>query len=288
MAQRKKVVPVVDEAGIESALRDQLKREGAVKLNRIKPTGVRAAIVERLVRDGFEATKTVIRRPLQVQLREALEHGALVPVKSLASHVRGATASELKREMEIAVREGTAHVVLRGTAEVLAGPEVRVLSAMEIQVLRTRVAELGKALEKVTRKRGVTLLAADATGVLSEALVAMSAQAQAKLGARAPSPTLALKAPHDHAMQALLEAVDSARDVRTGLSFVPAVVGRLAPALSTSAAVKLLLAAAERELLELRPEGGIGRLSEAELSVCPPGPHDTRLSWARRLTGGAT
>jgi hypothetical protein len=288
MAQRKKAVSVVDEAGIEAALRDELKREGAVKLNSIKPTGVRAAIVERLSRDGFEATKTVIRRPLQVQLREALEHGALVPVKSLASHVRGATASELRREMEIAVSEGAAQVILRGTAEVLAGPEVRVLSATEIQVLRMRVAELGKALEKVTRKRGLSLLVADANAVLSDAIVAVGAQAPAKLGARAPSPTPESNAPHDHAMQALLDAVDSARDVRTGLSFVPTVVGRLAPALSSSAAVKLLLAAAERELLELRPEGGIGRLSEAELSVCPPGPHDTRLSWARRLTGGAT
>lgn len=287
MAQRKKVVAVVDEAGIESALRDELKREGAVKLNRIKPTGVRAAIVEKLVQDGFEVTKTVIRRPLQVQLREALQHGALVPVKSLVSHVRGATASELKRETEIAVREGTAHVVLRGTAEVLAGPDVRVLSGTEVEMLRTRVAELGKALEKVTKKRGLNLLVADANAVLSEALAAMGAP-QAKLGARASSPMPASNPPHDQAMQTLLDAVDSARDVRTGLSFVPTVVGRLAPALSSSAAVKLLLVAAEQELLELRPEGGIGRLSEAELSVCPPGPHDTRLSWARRLTGGAT
>ena len=288
MAQRKKAVSVVDEAAIESTLRDDLERESAVKLNRIKPIPARAAIVKKLVQEGFEVTKAAIRRPLRVQLREALKHGALVPVGSLGSHVRGATAGELKREMEIAVREGAARVVLRDTAEVLAGPEVRVLSGTEVESLRMRVAGLAKALEKVTKKRGLNLLAADAHAALSEALAVTGTPAQAKQGARAPSPRPESNAPHDHAMQALLDAVDSARDVRTGLSFVPAVVGRLAPALSTSAAVKLLLAAAERELLELRPEGGIGRLSQAELSVCPPGPHDTRLSWARRLMGGAT
>jgi len=287
MAQRKKVVPVVDEAAIESTLRDALEREGAVKLNRVKPIRVRAALVKKLVQEGFEVTKSVIRRPLQMQLREALKHGALIPIKSLGSHVRGATAGELKREMEIAVREGAARVVLRDTAEVLAGPEIRVLSETEVESLRMRVAGLRKALEKVTRKRGLNLLAADANAALSAALAVMGTPAQAKQGTRAPS-TSESNAPHDHAMRALLDAVDSARDVRTGLSFVPAVVGRLAPAISTSMAVKLLVAAAERELLELRPEGGIGRLSEAELSVCPPGPHDTRLSWARRLTGGAT
>ena len=43
-----------------------------------------------------------------------------------------------------------------------------------------------------------------------------------------------------------------------------------------------LLAAAMAGFLELRPEGGIKRLSEQELLVCPEGPHGTRLSWARR------
>jgi hypothetical protein len=42
------------------------------------------------------------------------------------------------------------------------------------------------------------------------------------------------------------------------------------------------VAAAMDGLLELRPEGGIHRLSDEELAACPEGPHGTRLSWARR------
>jgi hypothetical protein len=287
MAQRKKVASVVDVGAIVSALRAELEREAIVKLARIKPSQLRAEIAEKLVQDGFEVTKTLVRRPLDWQLRAALQHGALVPVKALGSHVRGATAPELKRLVEGAVREGTARLVLRGTVEVLAGAEVPVLSGPEVQALRTSVVALGKALEKVTRKRGLSLLTTDATAVLSDALAALG---QERPGAMrlAPRPAALPQEQHDDAMSALLDAVDSTRDLRTGLSFVPAVVGRLAPKVSATAAVKLLLTAAERELLELRPEGGIGRLSEAELSVCPPGPHDTRLSWARRLTGGAT
>lgn len=280
MAQRKKATPVIDEAALVEEVREELAREGAVKLSRIKPASVRGAVSEKLARDGVEVTGSVIRQPLRAQLLAALDHGALVPVKSLAAHVRGANATELKRMLDEAVRDGAVRRVLRGTAEVLAGPEVKVLSASEVKLIRSRLSELGKVLEKVTKKPGLSLLATDATTELAEAIAAVSGTQTAT---REPAPA----AQASDAMVALLAAVDSTRDVRTGLSFVPAVVGRLAPALEASTAVKLLLAAAERELLELRPEGGIGRLSEAELSVCPAGPHGTRLSWARRLTGGA-
>jgi hypothetical protein len=287
MAQRKKVASVLDEAAIDSAIRDELRREAVAKLNRIKPARVRADIAEKLLQEGFEVTKTLVRQPLRSQLRAALQHGALIPLKGLASHVRGATGTELKRLTESAVGEGMARLVLRGTTEVLAGPDVRVLSGADAEALRISVVGLGKALEKVTRRQGLSLLASDAAAVLSEALTAVGGRPPATARSATLSPVAPPQQPQDDAMRTLLEAVDCTRDVRTGLSFVPAVVGRLAPRLSASEAVRLLLTAAERELLELRPEGGIGRLSEAELSVCPPGPHDTRLSWARRLTGGA-
>jgi hypothetical protein len=83
-------------------------------------------------------------------------------------------------------------------------------------------------------------------------------------------------------MNRLLSAVDATRDSRTGLSFVPEIVAKLRPKLSSQAAGAILVAAAGDGLLELRPEGGINRLSEEELSMCPPGPQGTRLSWARR------
>jgi hypothetical protein len=287
MAQRKKATPAVDAAALAAEVRDTLAREGAVKLSSVKPAELRTILAEMLSREGFEVTQSVIRRPLRAQLLGALAHGALVPVKSLSAHVRGAAAAELKRLTEDAIREGLARRVLRGTAEVLAGEDVRVLSGAEVESMRLRVVGLGKALEKVTKKPGLSLLASDAQDALEQAITAVTERGAAQTAAKATHASVTPQKPSDEPMRALLAAVDSTRDVRTGLSFVPAVVGRLAPTVDAGAAVKLLLSAAERELLELRPEGGIGRLSEAELSVCPAGPHGTRLSWARRLTGGA-
>lgn len=287
MAQRKKATPVVDVAALEAELRAELAREGVVKRSRVKPASLRDAVAATLAREGFELTKAAIRRPLRAQLLEALEHGALVPVKSLAAHVRGATGPELKRLADDAVREGSARRVLRGAAEVLAGADARVLSGAEVEAVRRRVLGLGKSLEKVTKNPGLSLLASDAKAALSEAVTAIAERGDARSAANAARASKAEQKPAEEALRTLLAAVDSTCDVRTGLSFVPSVVGRLAPQLEARAALELLLAAAERELLELRPEGGIGRLSEAELSVCPLGPHGTRLSWARRITGGA-
>jgi hypothetical protein len=274
MAQRKKTVSPADEAALEAAARAELGREGLVKLATIKPVAARASLVAKLAAAGFEVTKSTVRRPLVEQLKDALAHGALVPLKSLGSHVRGGSAAELKELVSGAVQAGVARRVSRGAVEVLASTEVRVLSAREVRALRDKLVDLGKALDKVTKTPGSSLLATDATSALTEALTVI-----AERGAP-PAAT------QEDAMAALLEAVDWTRDARSGLSFVPAVVGRLAPRWEAREAITLMLTAAERELLELRPEGGIGRLSPAELSVCPPGPHGTRLSWARRLAGG--
>lgn len=87
------------------------------------------------------------------------------------------------------------------------------------------------------------------------------------------------------ALAELLSALDAAHDARSGMSFVPAIVRQLSAAMTAPEALDLLLQAARRELIELRPEGGLGRLSHEELALCPPGPAGTRLSWARRSAG---
>jgi hypothetical protein len=85
----------------------------------------------------------------------------------------------------------------------------------------------------------------------------------------------------------LLDVLDATRDARTGLSFVPRVVERLLPSVSLAVAHEMLLQAARDERIELRPEGGLGRLTNDELGLCPAGPGGMRLSWARRLDGTA-
>lgn len=277
MAQRKaaRAKTVVDVDAAVREVEERLNRDGAMKLSELKPKALRDAVVPRLVEKGFEATKAYVRRPLLAQLSEALSHGALVPVSGLAAHVPGATSAELKTAVAQAVKSGRARTVLRGKAEVLCGPEVMVVDSAQLARIRERALALSKLVEKVTRKPGLALLAEDLEEALSEVRRAV------------PTAPVIEKKREDDGLAALLSAVDSTRDVRSGLSFVPAIVGRLAPQIATPRAIELLMSAAARELLELRPEGGIGRLSEAELSVCPPGPHGTKLSWVRRLGGGA-
>lgn len=271
--RQSKAKPVFDVDRAVNDLQERLNRDGAVKLGEIKPKALREQAVGRLVEAGFEATKSYVRRPLHVQLRDALSHGALIPLTALAAHVQGASSAELKTTVARAVEHGDARKALRGRAEVLCGSQVRVVDSAQLLRLRERALELSKLVEKVTKKSGVVLLVDDLDELLGELRIAVPEAAQAK--------------PEDDSFSALLSAVDSTRDGRSGLSFVPAIVGRLAPQLAPNQAIALLMSAAAQELLELRPEGGIGRLSEAELSVCPPGPHGTRLSWARRLGGGA-
>jgi hypothetical protein len=260
------------EAGV-SELQQRLSREGAVRLSEIKPKALRDQAVARLVEAGFEATKSHLRRPLRAQLTEALAHGALVPLAAIGSHLQGASAVEIKAAIAHAVEQGEARRVLRGKAEILCGPQVKVVDSAQLLHLRERALAISKLVEKVTKKSGVVLLASDLDDALEELRSALPRAAETK--------------PADPNLSAVLSAVDSTRDDRSGLSFVPAIVGRLAPRIPGDQAIQLLLTAAAQELLELRPEGGIGRLSEAELSVCPPGPHGTKLSWARRLGGGA-
>ena len=178
MAQRKQAVSVADAAAIESEARATLAREGALKLTALKPAQLRSALSAKLEQAGFELTKSFIRRPLRDQLVDALEHGALVPLKSLAAHVRGATPAELKGLPEKAVSEGIARRVLRGTVEVLASSEVKVLSAAQAKALRSRLVDLTKALEKVTKKPSLSLLASDANEQLAEAMAAVGQHRQ--------------------------------------------------------------------------------------------------------------
>jgi len=276
MAQRKRATtePSVDIDSVLAGLKQRLERDGAVKRSEIKPKALQEKLILRLVEHGFEVGKTCVRRPLQAQLADALSHAALIPVTGLASHVAGASSTELKAAIAQAVGAGKVRRALRGTAEVLCGPEVRVLDGEQLRRVGERAQAFAKLVEKVTRKGGLVLLADDVDEALADVQRVVPKRVENKR--------------EDETFAALLSAVDSTRDGRSGLSFVPAIVGRLAPRIPTDQVIQMLVSAAARELLELRPEGGIGRLSEAELSVCPPGPHGTKLSWARRLGGGAT
>jgi hypothetical protein len=258
--------------------RARLESDGAIRLSWLGTKSARATLVSRLSAQGFEVTGTTVRRPLNAQLTAALTHGAFIPLKSVASHVVGSTTAEAKRAVLSLVASGAAKLVLRGTEEVVVPADAPVLSRDEL----ARFAEVAKVVAKAAKsKSGASLLRSDVAEALGRVL-----RDAPSAGKHTSNPNLtsarAKNGGRSTLVGRLLAAVDATRDPRTGLSFVPTIVARLRPVLDAQAAAAILVAVAREGLLELRPEGGINRLSEEELSMCPPGPQGTRLSWARR------
>jgi hypothetical protein len=277
-ARRRAASPALDEAQVAAQLallRRQLEAQGGVKRSTIKPRALAERLARSLSEEGCEINATWIRRPLREQIDGALAHGAALDRKSLAAQVRGASAAELQRALLEAEREGRLRRVWRGKGEVLLVGSAPVLSGAQLLRLRATLGALDKALARAVRTKGLALLASDVQQVLDDAAQLLpGAAAGAEDGKEAT------------ALRSVITAVGAARDGNTGLSFVPDIVRRLSPAMPAAVAQEMLLLAARRELVELRPEGGLGRLTPEDLELCPPGPARTWLSWARLLEGG--
>jgi hypothetical protein len=281
-AKSKRAAPVSPEElerGL-AALRERLRAEGAVKVSSIVPRGAQGELCARLAGEGYEQAGSWLRRPLDEQVREALGHGAALTKKGLAALVRGASAAELVRTVSALEKGGELFRVLRGKSETFTGAGAEVLSAASLAALKPVLAELSRALAAVSKKKGMTLLAGDVAASLDAAHAVLDRHAGGRDAAPPESRTSEQAGP-------LLDALDATRDEQTGLSFVPRVVDRLLQNVSLAVAHEMLLQAARDERIELRPEGGLGRLTSAELGLCPAGPGGMRLSWARRLDGAA-
>ena len=264
-----------------SGARAELAKSGSFALTKVKPKAAQELLKPRLIAEGFEVDGTTVRYPIDVQLRQALAHGATVAMSSLASHVRGAKAPAVKKAALSMAAKGEARLVLRGAVLTLAGPHADVFSREELAHLRGALEPLSKSLAKLA-KSGATLLRSDVRSTLDAAFSAPSRPRRQS----ATAPDMGANA-HPADLAPVLAAVDAAHDPSMGLSFVPHVVTRLTRVMDPRAAALALLSGATRGMLELRPEGGLHRLSEAELALCPEGPQGTRLSWVRRTEEGA-
>lgn len=292
-----------DVEGELARLRQRLTREGALKLSTLKAVALRDVICERLVAEGYELGATFLRQPLAAQLHDALSREEAIAVNELPERVRGASRAELAQAVDAQVARGELRRILRGRAEFVVGARHAVLGERRLAALRGTFSDLAKMLDAASKKKNVGLLASDIEQMLSAAQRVLEEdtaprpveEAATDEAVTAPAPAVAARdaiardAPVMPAnvdpLVTLMSALDAARDTRSGMSFVPAIVHQLSAAMPVSEALDLLMRAARRELIELRPEGGLGRLSEEELALCPPGPAGTRLSWARRNAG---
>jgi len=266
-----------------SQARATLEADGVVKLKELGPTAERARVTDELRAMGFEVMKTVVRRPLEAQLSEALERGAFIPLKSIATFVRGATVAERQAAVSKLIAQGRALKVLREKVEMLVPSGTNVLSREEVTALLRALGNLSKLLTKVSKQRQASVLRADLVEQIQAAFPELLSQARARNDVPRGNGASA-----DGILPRLLDALDATRDERLGLSFIPQVVNHLRREFTPGVVRTALIDAAGQGVIELRPEGGVNRLTKDELELCLPGPQGTRLSWARRLGGRAS
>ncbi len=241
------------------------------------PKALRAKLLDELAGPGVERTPKGVRLALVDQLRAALAERGSLPIGALKQAVTGGTVSEFKAAARRLVEEGGAALVVRGKAEVLMPASGAQLSRERLLALDRAVRALAGQCKKALAAGGPrTLLAADVQALLLDLVVGGDGGAPVDRGTPPAIPE-----------SRVVELVRQHTRSTMGLAFVCDVVRALLPTASLGAIHDALLAAARSRHLELRPESGVGRLSDLEAWLCPPGPAETRLSWARLLEGGS-
>lgn len=240
-----------------------LASDGSIPVANLGPKTVRADVARALAARGFDVGKSKVERSARDRVRALLADGAFLPIASMKTRVPGLSPARAKEIVAELVAAGEARVVLRTAKETLVPARAPTIDAREIAALGRALGDLAKTCAAATKK-GVGLLREDVDVVLARAReLAPDAR---RSGAPPPRP--------------LEDVIRGFADGATGLAFVPSVVEALAPRSPRDVHADLLRAAAAGRI-ELRPEGGLGRLSQRERDACVPGPDGGVLSWAR-------
>ncbi len=259
--------------------RRTLEERGAITSSKLGKAGIRTSVIERLIGEGYEKTKTGVRVKPELQGQQLARSGHAVAVGDLRKRLGGVSATEAKKIAQQLARSGAMHLVYRGKVPTLVPPSERVLEREALMALADQVKQLGDWLKRPRSDRaGASILLSDAQQALAELTSVCASQATTPAPA-APRPALPLGTPS--LSQALRGAVMAERDEDSGLASVPMVSRRLRPQASSEDVRAALLEAHEAGEVELRPEGGLGRLSDADAALCPRGANDLPLSWVR-------
>lgn len=253
------------------SVQQTLERERSLNAAGLAKAGVpkaqQAELLARLEAAGFERTKSGVRVALGRQIRAALAERETLPLAQLAKATRGATQKECKAAVAALLAEGAGRLAFRGKVEVLAGPRVPALSAEQLSSLARACKQLAALSARALKRGNVTLLHDDVRGQLLDFVAP-------------PRPQREGTALADAILTELRRSVRGA----VGLSYVPDAVRALATH-PLPEVHRLLLDAARSGRIELQPDSGLDRLTQEEKELCPPGPHGTRLSWARLPEG---
>jgi len=263
----------VDAATLASIV-ERVKREGAVKpasLRLGKLTRVaEAELVEGLARAGLEHTGKAIRLPLRTQLVALLDSTADA----------GVVASAVPRAMKGARNATEVGLVLRALADeqvatpVAHGKTIRWTRRSEALCAEDELDELARLAKELANLVKLTKAQkGKPRPTLTRAALEPAASALRSLTARVGA---------SRPRAALFEALESA-PAPSGLVRVPDVVRSLERSHSRPVLLAELDALAREGRLELRPEAGIGRMSDADEAACPKAIDGTPLSFARLI-----
>ena len=222
-------------------------------------------VFDALANAGLELGKRSIREPLEGQIESKLVDGRPLPLRKLETALRGATAPEAKQTAAALVERGRAALTVLADGELaLVGRNAPLLDARMLERLDETVVVVTKRL-RVAKKKRASLLRADVERLLEPFVVRRTVERDAV-----------------RAVGDVASLVDEHRE-RSGLTSVPKLVRALGGLRARDALHAELLRGARAGRFELRPESGMGRLSEEDASFCIPGPQGSRLSWVRRI-----
>lgn len=237
----------------------RVREEGAVRTKALLEghDDARAELLEALAQRGLERGEKHVRVPLAAQLRELVATDGEVAEKGLRKRLAGAeSADEVSHAVDHALREGA---LVRAIGE--AGAVVLVQAADVVDEactarLHSGVNEAQRRLKAAQRR---------ALPVRRTLLALLEPSGDEALEARLLSAIRDRRGP----LVAVAEVVDAvvSADDGTALSAV-------------HGALRSLAAAGQ---IELRPESGVGSLSDDEARLCPRTPDGVCLSYLRPL-----
>jgi hypothetical protein len=290
MAVRKKAPSEEEQVqAVLTKVRGVLLERGAVTAAKLGGAKIRARVIEQLRSEGYEAAGKGVRVPLATQGSRLLSDGAHVSLAMVPKRLAGASKVEADKLVQELCKSGQAYLVLRGK-------QLSLVPRTEAVVERPALADLEAELRgaatwlknALANKSNATVLEADLRAAIDEIVAGVRKSTSPKpaherrLGGTVETgPDRALRGAG--LAEALRGAVLAARDEESLLARVPDVSRRLRDRATAEEVQGELLAAHRRGEIELRPEGGIGRLSEEDSVLCPPGPGGVRLSWVRLL-----
>ncbi len=272
MAARQVRTRVIDLGSMMPVLTKAVRERGALSNAQLSKLGVPKAQYEDaivlLCNEGFENTGKGVRLPIRQQLLRRLEERSQLPIKGLEKLVIGCTAKEVLSAVDEFVKGGLAHRILRTKAEWIVTAGTDVLSVDEVSSLSRLVAEWAMRTKKVVaaKKTPITFWRNDIKALIEELTVM-------KNGPRRGADF------DERDSRKLVEMISDHIDPSVGLAFVPTVIEKSQLALERAHC--LLLDLARGGKIELRPDSGTVRFTQAELQTAPAGPDGSRLLWAR-------